>query len=650
MIINKEDQCNNRKILVPDSQVHFEGNISNLVGHIFVKNSKKIPIEFNEELFKKLKHVGQNSKNEKAIALTYADLTKNKNGKAEGLLEWWIPKEEQDTLKPAGCYIASNEPENTYVKTAPRCGVNVKYVDPLVDAWTRQLRQPVIIVNDVLAQPNIKLIKLLKKRHYQTNIADDQDGYPLKRQFIDFLPYIFQCYLQKQNTQCMDYLNNLAKVLFKQDSPLKFAFYGHQFIFSVLMYFEHLQTKLDYDLKHCTMLAKQIAIYNKYYRKATLSEFNKFMQTDLTERIETKDVKALAKFWKFEINEEIDQPTFFSVFVMLSKNYEKNQLEQREAQIITNMGKINLQDVMFEQMSKLVNTFILAQNTDCQNPLIIDPYSFTLGKQITLKFDALKANDIINVTDNEKSVKITLNEHKIATIPLEQFNDISDLTIKMPKQESFELDLIMPDYQLPKNIQLISTNLKCHLTKDKKIVDINLYQRFDPLYLLISTVFYHKYSNFIIDMMYQTTVNIAYSNNCKKTKRPFKYVFKLDKMEFDIDQLDLSNLPIHLAAGIGQDIQFTLIDYGELSKHFNMEVIKANCIEIDIDNAENSKTLAEKTDDFKVISGKYQQYWNMPYWGMYDFLMKPKKENQPVNVSDRMGKTIEDLIQKAQQK
>lgn len=41
MIINENDRKNNDKILVPDSQVHFEGDISNLVGHVFVKNSKK---------------------------------------------------------------------------------------------------------------------------------------------------------------------------------------------------------------------------------------------------------------------------------------------------------------------------------------------------------------------------------------------------------------------------------------------------------------------------------------------------------------------------------------------------------------------------------------------------------------------------------
>ena len=88
MIINENDRKNNDKILVPDSQVHFEGDISNLVGHVFVKNSKKIPIEFNEKILKKLRHARQGShiREEKEVALTYADLTKNKYGKAEGLL------------------------------------------------------------------------------------------------------------------------------------------------------------------------------------------------------------------------------------------------------------------------------------------------------------------------------------------------------------------------------------------------------------------------------------------------------------------------------------------------------------------------------------------------------------------------------------
>lgn len=646
MIINKEDQYDNRKILVPDSQVYFEGNISNLVGHVFVKNSKKIPVEFNEDLFKKLKHAGQNSKNEKAIALTYADLTKNKYGKTEGLLEWQIPKEEKGTLKPAGCYIASNEPENTYIKTAPRCGVNTKYVDPLIDAWTRQLRQPVIIVNDVLTQPDVKM---LKKRHYQTNITSDQDGYPLKRQFIDFLPYIFQCYLQKQNTQCIDYLNNLVKTLFDQSSPLKFAFYGHQFIFSVLMYFEHLQTKLTYDLKQCKTLAKQITIYNKYYRKATLYDFNRFLQTALMERIETKNVENLTKFWKIEINKKIDNPTMFAVFIMLTKDYEKNPLAQREAQMITNMGNMSLQDTMFCQMSKQINTFMLTQSTDYQKPLIIDPYSFTMGKQITLKFMNLNANDVIAISDDENTVKIKLNQDKIVMIPIEQFNSLSSLTIKPESQKGvkFNLDFIDPKYSLPKEVQLISTNLQCNTYK------IDLYKSFKPLYLQVSGVFYRQYSNFIIDMMYQATANISYLYDCKKVKRPLKYVFELDEIQFDIDKLNLDNLPLYLSAGLGQDIQFTLIDYGELSKHFNMSVIDANCFKIEMDNNKDDQTIVEKADDFKVIGGKYQQYWNMPYWSMYSFLMRSKKDvnkNDHFKESDRMSRTIEELIRKAKQK
>ena len=133
MIINKKDQEDNAKILVPDEQIHFDGDISNLVGHVFIKNTKKVPIEFNEEILNKLRHNDERFKNEKSVALTYADLTKKYFGKTKGLIKWTIPDEEKNTLKPAGCYIASNFPENTYVKTKPRQARYLRYAEPLLD-------------------------------------------------------------------------------------------------------------------------------------------------------------------------------------------------------------------------------------------------------------------------------------------------------------------------------------------------------------------------------------------------------------------------------------------------------------------------------------------------------------------------------------
>lgn len=651
MIINENDRKNNDKILVPDSQVHFEGDISNLVGHVFVKNSKKIPIEFNEKILKKLRHARQGShiREEKEVALTYADLTKNKYGKAEGLLEWWIPKEEQDTLKPAGCYIASNEPENTYVKTAPRCGVKGMYTEPLIDAWTRQLKQPIIIVNDVLTEPDVSK---LNKRHYQTNvIANSKSGSAIRYKFIDFLPYIFQCFLQKQDTACLNYLNSLVKSLFNESSPLKFAFYGHQFIFSVLMYFEHLQTELEYELKHTKNLAQQIAIYDKYYKKSTLNELNKFMQNVLSKPIEKADFQKLVNFWKLNLDENTESPSTFTAFVLLAQNYEGNKLSTNEAQMIINMGNIALQDAMFYDMRKQIKTIILAQTTDYQNPLIIDPYSFTTGRQLTLKFDDLKENDKIVITDGEKSMRADLNNNKITMILLDQFKDSSNITIKTPNND-FDLSFFDPDCSLPENVQLVSTNLQYSFTKDHQIACIDLYKYFRPLYLQISGVFYKKYSNFIIDMMYQSTADIAYSNNCENTKRPVKYLLDMDKMVLDIEQLNLDRFPLYLTAGLGQNIQFTIIDYGELSKYFNMDVIKANCNEIKISNIPNNRVISERANKFEVAYGHYQQYSNMPYWLAYEFLLKSKKDSNKTLIpkqANKMRQTFEDLIHKAQQ-
>lgn len=623
MIINKKDQEDNAKILVPDEQIHFDGDISNLVGHVFIKNNKKVPIEFNEEILNKLKHNDEHFKNEKSVALTYADLTKKHFDKTEGLIKWTIPDEEKDTSKPAGCYIASAFPENTYVKTKPRQATYLRYAEPLLDVWTRQLNQPTI-VNTSLYQ--VKLATL-KKRHYQTNIIKEHAPFEFK--FIDFMPYIFQCYLKKDYNRCLDYLRQLAKSIFKTNSPIEMMFFTNAFIFSALTYFEHLQNELENKQNNQT-LSKQIETDAEISKKATLYNLYKFTSKVLTNKIEqSKYSKILESYGLVPLNNSNDITTF-TLFVLLKQSLTKNKDNPGVdiAQLLMNMGKPELSDAMFFKMYDIFKNFCATQTSDMRSPLIVNPINIAVGKQIIFKLDNLDKDYFYTLTDGRNTTKTSFYQDMLVfnvnNLDLNK-NSFNCLTLKKENNKESvilaQLNLSDENYKLPNNIKLVTTNI---------------HENFEPIYLQLYPFMYTTYTNFVIDMLYSGISQENYLNN--PDAKPFKSTkYLLDLGRLANVHIHLDNLPTYLAAGLGQRIEFTLIDDNNYAQEYGLDMIHANAVQINMDQGFN----------FEVENGDYRQYNNLPYWSLYDYQLKHNKQTQYQKATlgkNRMDRLFEKLI------
>lgn len=626
MIITKQDQEDNAKILVPDEQIHFDGDISNLVGHVFIKNTKKVPIEFNEEIFNKLKHNDERFKNEKSVALTYADLTKKHFGKTEGLIKWTIPDEEKDTSKPAGCYIASTFPENTYVKTTPRQATYLRYAEPLLDIWTRQLNQPTM-VNTSLYQ--VKLATL-KKRHYQTNIVKEHAPFEFK--FIDFMTYIFQCYLKKDYNKCLDYLRQLAKSIFKTNSPIEMMFFTNAFIFSALTYFEHLQNELENKQNNQT-LSKQIETDAEISKKATLYNLYKFTSKVLTNKIEqSKYSKILESYGLKPLNNSNDITTF-TLFVLLKQSLTKNKDNPGVdiAQLLMNMGQPELSDAMFFKMYDIFKNFCATQTSDMYSPLIVNPINIAVGKQIIFKLDNLDKDYFYTLTDGRNTIKTSFYQDMLVfnvnNLDLNK-NSFNCLTLKKENNKESvilaQLNLSDENYKLPNNIKLVTTNI---------------HENFKPIYLQLYPFMYTTYTNFVIDMLYNGISQENYLNNSDaKPFRSTKYLLDLGRLANM--NIHLDNLPTYLAAGLGQRIEFTLIDDNNYAQEYGLDMIHANAIQINMDQG----------FDFKVENGDYSQYSNMPYWSLYEYQLKHNKHTQYQKATlgkNRIDRLFEKLIKEA---
>ena len=604
MIINKKDQEDNAKILVPDEQIHFDGDISNLVGHVFIKNNKKVPIEFNEEIFSKLKHNNEHFKNEKSIALTYADLTKKHFGKTKGLIKWTIPDEEKDTLKPAGCYIASTFPENTYIKTKPRQATYVRYVEPLLDVWTRQLNQPTI-VNTSLYQVELST---LKKRHYQTNVVKAYAPFEFK--FIDFMPYIFQCYLKKDYNKCLDYLRQLAESIFKTDSPIEMMFYTNAFIFSALTYFEHLQNKLE-NKQNDQTLSKQIKAYNQIFNKATLYNLCEFTNKVLANKVTQNKYKNILTAYSLNSLDNLNDITTFTLFVLLKQSLtkDKNNPSVNIAQLLMSISKSALSDIMFLKECDIFKNFCATQMSDMHNPLSVNPINIAIGKQIVFNLDNLDKNSEYTLNDGKNTVKASFDQNmlifNVTNLDLNK-NSFNYLTLKKENNKESvilaQLDLNDKNYKLPNNIKLVTTNI---------------HENFEPIYLQLYPFMYTTYTDFVVNMLYNGIIQENYLNNIDgKPLRSTKYLLDLGRLANM--HIHLDNLTTYLTSGLGQKMEFTLVDDNNYANDYDLDIIKSNTYQIKMDQSFNFET---ENDD-------YNQYNSMPYWSLYEHQLKYNKQAQ----------------------
>ena len=626
MIINKKDQEDNAKILVPDEQIHFDGDISNLVGHVFIKNNKKVPIEFNEEIFSKLKHNNEHFKNEKSIALTYADLTKKHFGKTKGLIKWTIPDEEKDTLKPAGCYIASTFPENTYIKTKPRQATYVRYVEPLLDVWTRQLNQPTI-VNTSLYQVELST---LKKRHYQTNVVKAYAPFEFK--FIDFMPYIFQCYLKKDYNKCLDYLRQLAESIFKTDSPIEMMFYTNAFIFSALTYFEHLQNKLE-NKQNDQTLSKQIKAYNQIFNKATLYNLCEFTNKVLANKVTQNKYKNILTAYSLNSLDNLNDITTFTLFVLLKQSLtkDKNNPSVNIAHLLMSISKSALSDIMFLKECDIFKNFCATQMSDMHNPLSVNPINIAIGKQIVFNLDNLDKNSEYTLNDGKNTVKASFDQNmlifNVTNLDLNK-NSFNYLTLKKENNKESvilaQLDLNDKNYKLPNNIKLVTTNI---------------HENFEPIYLQLYPFMYTTYTDFVINMLYNGIIQENYLNNFDgKPLRSTKYLLDLGRLANM--HIHLDNLTTYLTSGLGQKIEFTLVDDNNYANDYDLDIIKSNTYQIKMDQSFNFET---ENDD-------YNQYNSMPYWSLYEHQLKYNKQAQYQKATlgkNRMDRLFEKMIKEA---
>lgn len=213
--------------IAPDNKVHFDVDVTNLLSHVMLDNSgvKGLDgkVHFDKAFGQKLYDVARLPQSDpprifyKPNKLLYnPDKTFGKNeGKtvADTInLTWHVPDYEDGSQDPAGAYIVSTAPENTVIAAETRAGKGQKYIEPILDVWSRQNKLPNIIATDLKMELLKKSLKTFTYRGYNVrslNLLVDS-----KTDAINFIGYACDAAVRGDVTKMEQLTANIADIYF----------------------------------------------------------------------------------------------------------------------------------------------------------------------------------------------------------------------------------------------------------------------------------------------------------------------------------------------------------------------------------------------------------------------------------------------------
>ena len=216
--------------VVPDNKVHFDIDVTAILSHMMIRNTVGIhgkdnnvrfDNKFSQELFDlaslprdkqvrilydaaKLAYNPNNENYDKSPDATVKDLINN---------HWYVPNcEDPNSQDPAGVYVVSTAPENTVVVAETRGGKGQKYIEPILDVWSRQKEQPNIVATDLKMELLRKSLKTFTIRGYNVRalnllVANKTDS-------INFIGYAVDAAIRGDVTHMEELVGNIADIYF----------------------------------------------------------------------------------------------------------------------------------------------------------------------------------------------------------------------------------------------------------------------------------------------------------------------------------------------------------------------------------------------------------------------------------------------------
>lgn len=597
MILKNNSKEFSSEFLVPDRGYQFDGDVSMLLGHAFIKNSKKAPIKFNEQAATDYIKNDINVPNDTLMTLIKNDLVQYDTYDHYLAVNW--TKTKDNSLEPTGVYIATGFPSNTYIKASSRSGVYLRYINPLIDVWSRQRNQPTII--NVTLMPNFNNKTKLEKRGYQTNLIMNNSG---SMHYVDFLPAAFDAYYAQDTQTAIKIVNSLGKMLINEPDPIEKNLKQLCFKFITLQFFEANSKKYNQLMQNSNnysgfdLAKKQEALRNK----VTLANLIQFIDNALTPKHSPKYISNLIE--KYNINNGFSYDTNYSVstWQMLLICQPNNQYVKLMRQFSSNVA---LLQKMLAELLDSIKQFVNQSLIDFDHAIKIDPVNLAIGQTVKLQIDKKYNNAIMKLLGKDDyghkvSAESSVDQNGYVCFDLNEFNLNYDL--ELPSVNGLKFNLAKP---LPQSLKLIK------LTHTYQPLYLEFYATYFMLANKYVTTLATKYVTTLIDLLYTTVISLSLLNNLNG--RPFanfKYIIDLRNKAFDQPTDD--QLALWLTSGLGQKMQFTIIGNDQCIKPNLQDIFKANAHMIEI-----------KPQTFKVIGKTHMEYpgFNkMPIWFNHQYV------------------------------
>lgn len=117
---------------------------------------------------------------------------------------------------PAGIYIVSTAPENTIIVTETRGGKGQKYIEAMIDGWSRIYNQPNIVATDLKMELLRMSLRTLTYRGY--NVKSLNLLVPTKTDAINFIGYALESAIRGDINEMEATITTIADIYFPKDA------------------------------------------------------------------------------------------------------------------------------------------------------------------------------------------------------------------------------------------------------------------------------------------------------------------------------------------------------------------------------------------------------------------------------------------------
>lgn len=602
--------------LIPDHSTPVKQDVSALLGYGLVKPSKKLPIEFDQQTGQKLAKAHYTS----------ASLTKN-------IIDPnWT---NNSKVKPTGVYLGRSNLNNVILKAPNRSGLLIKYLNPLLDVFSRQTKQPNVIISLNAGQTTSlanTFESILKKRNYQTN-TDDHHRYSLL--YLDLMPLAFEYYYLNDQTKFEQLSSQIAACILN-NMPTKQKTAQDVITQSVFNLLFQIITSFYFDSIIAKLQTKHNLQYSDFAKQATLAKTINFFTNKLTKIIFTKKevIDLLARYHLRPISPltEIGYTLFDVVLILKSLvDPDDNRLELLHGYFVSQETLTTLAKAFANQLKRnLTNLLVNNCSVNDDASFIPDLIASSLGQTLTLKLKSKYwHNYSIAVSQSSQKTKQTyqLNQNYYLQIPLTDFNIQQPLTIELTNQT----DHTMISEQITLNQSLTNS----------KIIKQMIWHLDDRPFVLFNTVWPYnmqnkQYNIDIINILYQTLTDFM----PVKMQRSFKNISQFDgKTDQDSKNFTMQawyhvldrtfktagqiNYQLAINNNSNMMTQNQLINWQNTIVVTDFNHLPLNIIEqLKLTNSITLNLISSHfaTDRNTVL---YQDYWRLPYWTPNTMIVAP---------------------------